>query len=138
MLYVVLHFWGFTLHTGEIESALLSLLYIANAIVVPIDDEEYQQRAGAILQLKPSFQSKTPDMLTLRNDLTETTGLMQLKQPTVVYWLRDGEEIPRTASGKISKKEATKCFFGDGWRCKQSVEVFDLNGMEYWRMGGQC
>jgi acyl-coenzyme A synthetase/AMP-(fatty) acid ligase len=134
----VLHFWGFTLYTGEIESALFSLHYIANAIVLPLEDEEYQQRAAAILQIKPSFQSKQLNLDTLRNDLTEMTGLMLFKQPTVVYWLREGEEISLTANGKISKTEARKKFFGDGWRCKRSVEVLDLKGMEYWRMGGQC
>jgi hypothetical protein len=63
---------------------------------------------------------------------------MLFKQPTVVYWLRDGEEVPRTASGKISKKEAAKKFFGDTWRYRRNVEVLDLKAMEYWRMGGQC
>jgi acyl-coenzyme A synthetase/AMP-(fatty) acid ligase len=126
------------LHTGEIESALFSLPYIANAIVLPLEDEEYQERAAAILQIKPSFQSKQPDLDTLRNDLTEKTGLFLFKQPTVVYWLREGEEISLTANGKISKMDARKKFFGDGWRYKERVEVLDLKGMEYWRMGGQC
>ena len=134
----VLHFWGFTLHTGEIESALFSLPYISNAIVLPLKDEEYQERAAAILQIKPSFQWKQPYLVTLRNDLTEKTELMLLKQPTVVYWLREGEEIPLTINGKISKRDARKKFFGDDWRCKEGVEVLDLTGLEYWRMGGQC
>ena len=88
--------------------------------------------------MKPSFQSRQPDLNTLRNDLTEKTGLMLFKQPTVVCWLCEGEEISLTANGKISKRDARKKFFGDGWQCKRSVEVLDLKGMEYWRMGGQC
>jgi malonyl-CoA/methylmalonyl-CoA synthetase len=134
----VLHFWGFTLHTAEIESALLSLPYIANAIVLPLQDEKYQQRAAAILQIKPSFQAKIPDLDTLRSDLTEKTGLMLFKQPTVVYWLREGEEISLTANGKTSKANARNKFFGDGWRYNPSVEFLNLKGLEYWRMGGQC
>lgn len=135
---VVLHFWGFTLYTSEIESALLSLPYIANAIVLPLQDDQFQQRAAAILQIKPSFQSKRPGLDTLRNDLTEKTGLMLFKQPTVVYWLSEREEISLTANGKVSKIDARNKFFGEGWKSKQNVEILDLRGMEYWRMGGQC
>jgi malonyl-CoA/methylmalonyl-CoA synthetase len=68
--------------------------------------------------------------------LTEKTGLFLFKQPTVVYWLQEGEEIPLTSNGKISKRDARKKFFGDGWRCKERLEVLDLKDMEYWRMGG--
>ncbi|KFY18238.1 hypothetical protein V492_00058 [Pseudogymnoascus sp. VKM F-4246] len=132
----VLHFWGFTVHTGEVESALLSLPYIADAIVLPLADTEYKERAAAIVKVKPS--SKQPSFDDLRNDLTEQTGLMLFKQPTVIYWLQDGEEISLTVNGKISKIDARKKFFGDNWRGKDGVEVIDLSKMEYWRMGGQC
>lgn len=138
MLLTVLHFWGFTIHTGEVESALLSLPYIANAIVLPLADKEYKERAAAIVQIKPSCQLKQLNLDTLRNDLTEKTGLMLFKQPTVIYWLQDGEEISLTVNGKISKIDARKKFFGDEWRGKEGVEVMDLSSMEYWRMGGQC
>ncbi|EKD12998.1 uncharacterized protein L3040_007081 [Drepanopeziza brunnea f. sp. 'multigermtubi'] len=137
----VLHFWGFTLHTGEIENALLSLPYIANAIVFPIHDPEYQERAAAVLQLKPAFPRPPPGLETLRRDLAEETGLFQFKQPTAVYWLQDGEAIPHTANGKVSKVEARERFYGGAgadWRWKRGVEVLDLNALEYWRMGGQC
>ncbi|KAG0645085.1 Acyl-synthetase family member [Hyphodiscus hymeniophilus] len=134
----VLHFWGFTLHTGEIEAALFSLPYIASATVLSLDDEEYQERAAALVQMKPSFQSKQPDLKTLRNDLTEGTGLFLFKQPTVVCWLREGEAIPLTVNGKISKKEARQRFFGDNWRSNERVEVLNLKDMEYWRIGGLC
>lgn len=133
-----MHFWGFTLHTGEIERALSSLPYIANAVVLPIEDEEYQQRAAAIIRIKPSFQSKPPDIKTLRNDLTQNTGLMLFKQPTVVYWLQERENVSLTANGKISKRDTRNNLFVDGWQCKQNVDVLDLKAMEYWRMGGQC
>ncbi len=126
------------MRAGEIESALLSLPYIANAIVLPVEDEEYQERAAAILQINPSFESSHPDLETLRKDLTAKTGLMLFKLPTVVYWLHEGEELSLTANGKVQKRDAQKKFFGDRWRCKEGVEVLDLKDMEYWRMGGQC
>ncbi|KFY31419.1 hypothetical protein V493_01126 [Pseudogymnoascus sp. VKM F-4281 (FW-2241)] len=132
----VLHFWGFTVHTGEVESALLSLPYITDAIVLPLADTEYKERAAAIVKIKPS--STQPSFDALRNDLTEETGLMLFKQPTVIYWLQDGEEISLTVNGKISKIDARKKFFGDDWRGKDGVDVIDLTKMEYWRMGGQC
>jgi malonyl-CoA/methylmalonyl-CoA synthetase len=126
------------LHTGEIESALFCLPYIANAVVLPLEDEEYGERAAAILQIKQEFSSKQPELDTLRSDLTEKTGLMLFKQPTVVYWLKEGEEISLTVNGKISKRDAQKKFFGDRWRGNEKVEVMDLKKMEYWRFGGQC
>lgn len=126
------------MHTGEIESALLSLPYIASAIVLPLNDEEFQERAAAILQIKPKFHSKNPTLETLRIHLTEQTGLLLFKQPTVVYWLQDGEEISLTANGKVSKRDARQKFFGNSWRSEERIEVLDLKGMEYWRMGGQC
>ncbi|PBP28706.1 hypothetical protein BUE80_DR000424 [Diplocarpon rosae] len=134
----VLHFWGFTLHTAEIENALLSLPYISHAIVFPLDDPEYQERAAAVVQIKPSSIPKPPTLKTLRRDLAKGTGLFEFKQPTVIYWLQEGEQIPETANGKISKKEAREKFFGEGWRGSEAVEVLDLKGMEYWRMGGEC
>ncbi|KFY16238.1 hypothetical protein V491_05382 [Pseudogymnoascus sp. VKM F-3775] len=134
----VLHFWGFTIHTGEVESALLSLPYVADAIVLPVADTEYKERAAAIVKVKPS--SKQPTLDVLRDDLTKKTSLMLFKLPTVIYWLREGEEISLTVNGKISKIDARKKFFGDEWRGKDGVEVMDLSKMEkiYWRMGGQC
>lgn len=135
---LVLHFWGFTLHTSEIENALLHLPYVKNAIVFPIEDLEYKERAAAVLQIDPAFRSKHPGLETLRHDLTEQTGLFLFKQPTAVYWLRDGEEIPHTANGKVSKKEAREKFFGQDWQSKDGVEVLNLKELEYWRMGGQC
>lgn len=134
----MLHFWGFTIHTGEVEAALLSLAYIADAVVLPLPDEQYKERTAAILQIRPEYQSKQPSLDTLRKDLAKTTGLMLFKVPTVVYWLQDGEEISLTVNGKISKIDARKKFFGDNWRSKDGVEVMDLSTMEYWRMGGQC
>ncbi|OBT96809.1 hypothetical protein VE01_04103 [Pseudogymnoascus verrucosus] len=132
----VLHFWGFTVHTGEVESALLSLPYIADAISLPLADTEYKERVSAIVKIKPSLEQ--PSFDALRHDLTEKTGLMLFKQPTVIYWLKEGEEISLTVNGKISKIDARKKFFGDDWRGKDGVDVIDLSKMEYWRMGGQC
>lgn len=132
----MLHFWGFTVHTGEVESALLSLPYIADAIVLPLADTEYKERVAAIVKIKPS--SEQPSFDALRKDLTDKTGLMLFKEPTVIYWLKEGEEISLTVNGKISKIDARKKFFGDEWRGKDGVDVIDLSKMEYWRMGGQC
>lgn len=132
----MLHFWGFTIHTGEVENALLTLPYVADAIVLPLADTEYKERAAAIVKVNPSANEMTLD--TLRDDLTQHTGLMLFKLPTVIYWLQEGEEISLTVNGKISKIDARKKFFGDDWRGKDGVEVTDLSKMEYWRMGGQC
>ncbi|KAJ6787096.1 hypothetical protein PWT90_10884 [Aphanocladium album] len=134
----VLHFWGFTVFTGEVETAILSLPYIANAVVLPVPDKGQKERTAAILQVKPEYQSKRPNLEVLRKDLVDNTGLMLFKIPTVAYWLQPGEEISLTVNGKVSKIDARKKFFGEDWQGKEGVEVMDLSDMEYWRMGGQC
>jgi len=63
---------------------------------------------------------------------------MLFKHPTVVYWLREDEEISLTVNGKISKVDARKKFFGGEWEKKEGVEVLDLKSIEYWRFGGQA
>lgn len=133
-----MHFWGFTVFTGEVETAILSLPYIANAVVLPVPDKGQKERTAAILQVKPEYQSKRPNLDALRKDLVDNTGLMLFKIPTVVYWLQAGEEISLTVNGKVSKIDARKKFFGEDWQGKEGVEVMDLSEMEYWRMGGQC
>jgi malonyl-CoA/methylmalonyl-CoA synthetase len=130
----VFHFWGFTLQSMEIENALYTLPYISAAVVLPVDDEEYKERAAAILKLKPGFIQ--PDFNTLRQDLTDRTGLFLFKQPTVLYWLKEGEEIPVSLNGKISKRDAKQMFFGDAWKEKLDVLVLALEKMDYWRIGG--
>lgn len=134
----VLHFWGFTVYTGEVETAILTLPYIANAVVLPLVDKKQKECTAAILQIRPEYQLKRPGLDTLRKDLEATTSLMLFKIPTVIYWLQAGEEISLTVNGKISKVDARKRFFGDDWQTKDGVEVMDLSAMEYWRMGGQC
>lgn len=120
------------------ETALLTLPYIANAVVLPLPDKKHKERTAAILQARPEYQLKRPGLDTLRKDLEATTSLMLFKIPTVIYWLQAGEEISLTVNGKISKVEARSKFFGDDWQTKDGVEIMDLSGMEYWRMGGQC
>ncbi|PVH96546.1 acetyl-CoA synthetase-like protein [Periconia macrospinosa] len=136
----VLHFWGFTVVTSEVETAILSLPYISDVTVLPLEDEEYDERVAAIIKTKPSASpgGMKPNLEALRKDLSAKNGLMLFKQPTVAYWLGDNEEISLTANGKVSKRDAKKKFFGEGWKSTQKVEILDLKTVEYWRMGGQC
>lgn len=106
--------------------------------MLPLKDDDNQERTAALLQAKPEFQGHLPDLTTLRKDLTEKIGLYLFKQPTVLRWLPEGESISLTANGKVSKVDAREKFFGNDWKSKMEVEVLDLKDMEYWRMGGQC
>jgi malonyl-CoA/methylmalonyl-CoA synthetase len=107
-------------------------------VVLPLQDQNHQERTAAILKLKTSSLSSNPSLETLRGDLTEKTELMLFKLPTVVYWLRENEEISVTVNGKVSKLDSRRKFFRDEWWRNEKLEVFDLSGMKYWRMGGQC
>lgn len=134
---LVLHFWGFTVFTGDVEAALLSLSYIENAVVFPVEDKVGDERVAALIQAKSSDAMETPRIVQLRKNLSQQSGLMEFKQPTVIRWLQHGEDIPLTANAKISKVAARAKYFGNGWHNDTRVEALDITTMHYWRMGGQ-
>jgi malonyl-CoA/methylmalonyl-CoA synthetase len=89
---------GYKISALDIERELLDLDYIAEAMVVGVEDEEFGQRVAAAIVLQPGG----PEFLELeklRLDLRET--LAGYKMPTLT---RIVPELRKNATGKVLKK----------------------------------
>ncbi|OAP55195.1 hypothetical protein AYL99_10895 [Fonsecaea erecta] len=96
---------GYKISALDIERELLGLDYVAEAMVVGVEDEEFGQRVAAALVLQPD----APRNLTLervRHDLRDT--LAGYKMPTL---LRVVDELKKNATGKVIKKVLVKELF---------------------------
>lgn len=109
---------GYKISALDIERELLSLPYIAEAVVVGVPDEEFGQRVAALVSLQeeelsdtfPHTHGSSEHRLTLaalRRDLS--ARLAGYKMPTLLR-LVDGE-LPKTITGKVQKKKLGPEFF---------------------------
>ncbi|KAF5012776.1 hypothetical protein FDECE_1196 [Fusarium decemcellulare] len=99
---------GYKLSALEIEREIIGLDYIAEAIVVGVDDEEYGQKvAVAVVQRKGSQKPLTIDRL--RNDVR--SRLSAYKMPQL---LRLVDDFPRTPTGKVVKRRVRQELFPPG------------------------
>lgn len=89
---------GYKISALDVEREILGLEYIAEVMVVGVEDEEFGQRVAAAVVLKP-WASPSLKLETLRRDLRET--LAGYKMPTM---LRVVDEIPKSPTGKVVKK----------------------------------
>jgi O-succinylbenzoic acid--CoA ligase len=86
---------GEKVHPTSVETALLALPGIAEAVVVGVDDAEWGQRVAAVVVGEPR------DLTQLRDAMT----VPKAQRPTIVRWV---DHIPRLASGKIDRMAAAK------------------------------
>jgi len=89
---------GYKISALDIEREILGLEYVAEAMVVGVDDEEFGQRVAAVVVLRPGARISLK-LETLRSDLRES--LAGYKMPTM---LRVVNEIPKSPTGKVVKK----------------------------------
>jgi len=94
---------GFRLAPTEIEDAMLRHPAVRGDAVVGIPDEVIGQKVVAMVELEPGH---TPSQ-ELANDIIKSTTdvLATYKLPREVVFM---EIIPRTATGKIIKKDLRK------------------------------
>jgi malonyl-CoA/methylmalonyl-CoA synthetase len=88
---------GYKISALDIERELLDLEYIAEAMVVGVEDEEFGQRVAAAIVLREGTSSLSLERLRL--DLRET--LAGYKMPTMI---RIVSELRKNATGKVLKK----------------------------------
>jgi malonyl-CoA/methylmalonyl-CoA synthetase len=104
---------GYKISALDVERELLSLPYVAEAMVVGVAEEEYGQRVAALISLQEEEMpttSPSKDVLTiddLRRDLRER--LAGYKLPTLLR-IAD-RELPKTVTGKVQKKILGPRFF---------------------------
>ncbi|TID22200.1 fatty-acyl-CoA synthase [Venturia nashicola] len=116
---------GYKLSALDIERELLALPYIAEAIVVGVQDEEFGQRVGAILTLHPEAfggpdSGEALTIEVLRKDLR--ARLARYKMPTLLRVVEG--ELPKTASGKILKKVLGEKYFPQGYERISEVQIW--------------
>ncbi len=111
---LVLKSGGYKISALDIEREILGLEYVAEVMVVGVEDEEFGQRVAAAVVLRPGvslllharkpsanmMQARTTlNLEILRSDLREM--LVGYKMPTM---LRVVHEIPKSPTGKVVKK----------------------------------
>jgi O-succinylbenzoic acid--CoA ligase len=87
---------GENIHPEEIETALMMIDGILDAIVVPVNDDEYGQRPVAFIK---TAEENNPDEATLSKAMHSMTG--KLKSPTHYYRVEEWATLP--GSQKIDR-----------------------------------
>ena len=119
--------WKF--YTHEIEEYILGLPGIQEIWVLGVDDEDCGERVAAVVRSRrtQNANGSAPSLAWLRDSLTAHSPLPKYKLPTLLKVLQSGEQMPRTSSGKPSKRLARTRYFPHGFADKGEVEVLDLN-----------
>lgn len=81
----------------EVEESLLTMPAIAEAVVIAAPDERFGERVLAVVRLRPGYV--LPDREAVHGHF-EAAGLARQKWPEE---LRQVDDLPRTASGKVQK-----------------------------------
>jgi acyl-CoA synthetase len=81
----------------EVEEALLAMPEVAEAVVVAAPDERFGERVVGVLRIRPGHQMPSRDRV---RGHFEAAGMARQKWPED---LREVEDYPRTASGKVQK-----------------------------------
>jgi malonyl-CoA/methylmalonyl-CoA synthetase len=90
-----------------VERALFRLEYVFEAFVVAVVDPAVVSRVAVLIRARnPQMQL---DLETLREDLSAHVPAFML--PSIIRVLREGEEVPRTASGKVNRAKLAESFF---------------------------
>lgn len=99
---------GFNIFPVEIEKVIQGHPSVLDCIVVGVPDDKWGEAVKAVVQLKPGQDVGAEDIITLCKDQLGST-----KAPkSVEFW----PELPRSAVGKLLKKDVRAKFWGDQWR----------------------
>ncbi|KAK3291273.1 uncharacterized protein B0H64DRAFT_367327 [Chaetomium fimeti] len=86
-----------------VEACLMELPYVADACVLGVPYHEARQLCGAVIQLRHDGTQRAVNLASIRADLAGVLPAYML--PVVLRVLGDGEQLPRTHSGKPVKKK---------------------------------
>lgn len=99
---------GFNVYPNEIESVLNMHDAVLECIVIGVPDEKWGEAVKGIVRLKPGAAVTEPELIRLCRD-----RLGAVKSPkTIEFW----PDLPRSAVGKLLRREARKQFWADQWR----------------------
>lgn len=97
---------GENVYCAEVEAALLALDFVRDAAVVGVPHPDYGEEVAAILKIDPADQ--TPHRADEAREAL-AAHLARFKIPTK-FRITD-EDLPRTATGKVLKRELRERFF---------------------------
>ena len=84
----------------EVEEVLLSMPTVAEAVVVAVPDDRLGERAAAVLRVRDGQEVPTLDEV---RDHFKAEGVAIQKWPEELHRVPEGQDFPRTASGKVQK-----------------------------------
>lgn len=99
---------GFNVFPSEIEAVINAHPAVLDCAVVGIPDEKWGEAVKAIVQLKPGQKIAADQLIAMCKQ-----ELGSVKAPkSVEFW----DELPRSAVGKVLKRDIRDKFWGDQWR----------------------
>jgi acyl-CoA synthetase (AMP-forming)/AMP-acid ligase II len=84
----------------EVEEVLLSMPSVAEAVVVAAPDDRLGERAAAVLRVRDGHEMPTLDEVRQH---FKSAGVAVQKWPEELHRIAEGQDFPRTASGKVQK-----------------------------------
>jgi acyl-CoA synthetase (AMP-forming)/AMP-acid ligase II len=84
----------------EVEEVLLSMPSVAEAVVVAAPDERLGERTAAVLRVREGHPMPTLDDVRAH---FKSAGVAIQKWPQELHRVPEGQDFPRTASGKVQK-----------------------------------
>jgi acyl-CoA synthetase (AMP-forming)/AMP-acid ligase II len=84
----------------EVEDVLLTLPEVVEAVVVAAPDDRLGERVAAVLRVRAGHAMPTLERVRAH---FEQAGVARQKWPEVLHEIPDGQDYPRTASGKVQK-----------------------------------
>lgn len=99
---------GFNIYPVEIEKVIQGHPAVLDCVVVGAPDEKWGKSVKAVVQLKPG---QTVDQEVLIGLCKDQLGGAKAPK-SVEFW----PELPRSAVGKLLKKDVRAKFWGDQWR----------------------
>lgn len=99
---------GFNIFPVEIEKVIQGHPAVLDCIVVGVPDDKWGEAVKAVVQLKPN---QAVDEEAIINLCKEQLGSTKTPK-SVEFW----PELPRSAVGKLLKKDVRAKFWGDQWR----------------------
>ena len=117
---------GYKISALDVEREILGLDYVAEVMVVGVEDEEFGQRVAAAIVLKKPNDQEGDSPVThlsinrLRQDLR--AQLVGYKMPTILRTIEG--ELPKSATGKVVKKILGPQFFPKEYMRLKEVEAW--------------
>ncbi len=96
---------GFNIYPAEVEAWLLSHAAVREAVVIGVPDDKWGEKVMGLVVLKDGVEISPEELVAFCKE-----GLGSVKAPKVIELRND---LPRTAAGKISRKQARREYWQD-------------------------